>query len=512
MREDRRLEHRPLFRYLDDAASLPAGVATLSQREAVRRAYNALTVGEQEALHRAVLERVGDPSRSLADRTRLVELLPILELGVADRTLAHRQLVDDVRSLLRYSDDPPASVQRDARARLRCLLEMEFIESVRFWQDAYLLSGNPCGLLVFTAIAALDPGAAVAWIDTYPSKQERRRILERIGSEITARHPAAREPIRQLLETQEPESVDRKEPGRTWSSLLSEILDGAVHVEAEDGSTLRYLRGDAAKARVYPLIDRLEADMLRALESRFAEWPSRVGSTDLPTALRLLSLSREYQSTANLWSLGIGLRALILEVTQTAPEADRKRSVAVGNAALDSLRWFDRLIDGIFAAADLDSAVDSEGASQELARLLDTVEAMARIPEWEVAACRELVRHSPHPERKAAALTAMLRVAGPSMAEVEELDWRLGTDVFQGVVCRVLVQSELRAKLGARRSDLAAWCERTYQARDRLAPGSGWTHSSGLTPALYKLVAESRDDQDPSRLLERALESTGVSA
>src|SRR5207253_4369108 len=128
---------------------------------------------------RALCSRIGDPVRTLRERTRLVEIAPIVNPDRQTRRLVRRQIVDDVRDLVRSPTVPTGDAGLDYVKRLRCLGEIGGIESSRFWQLAYQLCGSSCSLVVFTGLYKNEPTAAMTWISIYLSRLEQVRVLEK---------------------------------------------------------------------------------------------------------------------------------------------------------------------------------------------------------------------------------------------------------------------------------------------------------------------------------------------
>src|SRR3954454_12611528 len=123
MRGDEEPTH-PLFLYLDAEDNLLPWKDALSRREIIRLAYRDLAPDDKPLFQRALCSRVGDTVRALRERTRLVEIAPIVHPDRQTRHLVRRQIVDDVRDLLRSSTVPTGDAALDYVKRLRCLGEI----------------------------------------------------------------------------------------------------------------------------------------------------------------------------------------------------------------------------------------------------------------------------------------------------------------------------------------------------------------------------------------------------
>src|SRR5438105_11141950 len=118
----------PLFLYLDDEDRLLPGKHALSRREMIRLAYRDLSPDDKPLFQGALCSRIGDPVRTIRERTRLVEIAPIINPDRQTRRLVRRQIVDDVRDLLRSPTVPTGDAGLDYVKRLRSLGEIGGIE------------------------------------------------------------------------------------------------------------------------------------------------------------------------------------------------------------------------------------------------------------------------------------------------------------------------------------------------------------------------------------------------
>ena len=134
----------------------------------ISRLFSALCAAESETRF----------ARSVSGRG-LVEIAPIVHPDRQTRRLVRRQIVDDVRDLVRSSTVPTGDAALDYVKRLRSLGEIGGIESSRFWQLAYQLCGSSCSLVVFTRALQNEPRVAMTWMSVYLSRLEQVRVLEK---------------------------------------------------------------------------------------------------------------------------------------------------------------------------------------------------------------------------------------------------------------------------------------------------------------------------------------------
>jgi hypothetical protein len=488
---------RALFMYLDDEHALPFGSLALSRREVVRQAYEEMLPEKKHYFQRELCRRIGDSSRAIGERTRLIDIVAVVNPDRYTRRLVRRQILDDVRELFRAPIAPTGAAGIEYVRRLRCLLEIGTVESAHFWTLAYQLCGSSCSLVVFTAIHARQSETALDWLATYLSAWEQVRILEKVMPAIRQRGGSdlveSAELVLQAARTAGPAGEVK---GREWRDILQSFLNGSLNMELNRTGLMEYLR-DTASRNVLPQIEKQESHLRIAVDRLFEEWASwRLKPDDPRSTLRLLTLTREFQSLRVLSSLVLHLEFLDRLAT-TPGETFASSSQAIEIAILDCLPWFDAVIDNL--------ARSSEDGSSALnpdlfTRIIAVLRSLRTKPNLSDRADRELVRHSPTKEDRARALVSMISKTEDPTDWIEDLDRRMPGD-FQGLVNLALQQSRLQAHLKGRLAILAKWCDDAYTTRDRLFAGSGWIAEPYASKVL-QVIAEARECEEFGDLVD----------
>lgn len=487
----------PVFAYLDDVDALPASSIALSRREQVRYLYEELEPDHKSEFLRELCTRIGDPRRSISERTDLVDVVPVITPDRRTRRMVRRQIVDDVRGLFGFAL-PTGASGVDYVRRLRCLLEIGAIESPRFWRTAFHLCGSPCSLVVFTALHRIEANTALDWLATYLSPWEQARVLEKAL-------PAIRiEASREAVQSAEAALANTRglvhatsETGRDWRNILLSVIRGRSDVEKNRTGLLEYLR-DIRSHEVFVEIERQERHLRVSVDQLFEDWAARRLELERSSTLRLLALTREFQSLRILAALASYLEYLAEGLRQRANTSEAaEQEVAAG--ILDVLPWFDVMIENLARAS-------VEGAQSPGQRLFaKLLRALREIGEANLTLSdrvnRELIRHSQMKDDRARSLVSMLAGEDDITDWIEDLDRRIGGEEFQELLQSVLQMSYFRGHLRGRMTALADWCDDVYTTRDHLVPGSGW-RAYPDTKMVLRTIAEVREFEELSELVE----------
>jgi hypothetical protein len=491
-----------LFGYLDDEQALPPDSRALSRRELVRQAFEALRSEKKADFQRALCSRLGDPSRTLGERTRLFDIASVIRPDRQTRRLIRRQILDDVRALF-GAQGVPGTAGPDYVRRLRCLLEIGTVESPRFWKTAYQLCGSSCSLIVFTALHARQPELALDWLTTYLSPWEQSRVLEKALPAI--RQQESLDNLRNAelaLSAATHAGPDEEPKDREWREILISILNGSLNVEVDRTGLMEYLR-DKAIHYVRPEIERQERHLRIAVDRLFEDWASRRLKLELKPTLRLLMLTREFRSLRVLSSL-VSYLELLDRQARGSSAAVTSFQHTIEIAILDCFPWFDAVIE------NLSRSSSEEGGAQIqalLARILSILRTLRTKPDLSDRADRELVKHSQTKEERIRALISMLSKSDHVTDWIEDLDRRMQDD-FQGLVYTALQDYRLQAHLRNRLASLAEWCDDVYTTRDRLLGGSGWITDPG-SGDIFREIAEAREYAEFEDLLEAVAAGVG---
>lgn len=484
----------PLYRYLDDERALAPGLLLLSTRELVERAYSDLPPHEQAEFQRQLCSRLGDPVRTIAERTRLIEMVPAVSPERQTRRLARRQIIDDVRELFRAAAVPSGANGLDYVRRLRCLLEIGGLESPRFWRFAYQACGTSCSLVVFTALHARQPDAAIEWLTTYLSPWEQVRVLEKALPLV--RQTGDSGPLEDLARDARAAVSRPPEEAKDWREVLILLIHGRLNIEQNRTGTMEFLRSAASHVS-FPDIERQEVHLRSAIERLFEDWAAATIKLDIKSALRLFTLTRESQSAAVLSAMVTYLE--FLDASAAEPDAATYMHFdLIGASILDCLAWFD----GVIEALGRPSRDQSAPMSHELHnRVLAVLRRLRSRPGLADRAARELVRHAVTDGERARALVEMLSHGSPDVTDwVEDLDHRMAGH-FQILVSLALQEYRLQAHLRDRLAALARWCDEAYTIRDRLIGGSGWAVEP-YSGAPLRAILEAREDEDFDELMQ----------
>jgi hypothetical protein len=494
MRDDEEPTH-PLFLYLDDEESLLPGRHALSVREMIRHAYEDLAPDDKPLFQRALCRRIGDAVRTLRERTRLLEIVPIVNADRQTRHLVRRQIVDDVRDLLRSPTVPTGDAALSYVKRLRCLGEIGAIQSSRFWQLAYQLCGSSCSMVVFTGLYKTEPRIAMTWMSVHLSRREQIRVLEKALPAIREESAASARDAEAFLDAARVDAIVARPQSTEWKDVLQSLIRSELHPEVDRGGAMEYLRNTMID-EIYPHLDRDEIHIRIAVDQLFSRWASSAIVLPLPAVLRLLTLGREFRSVTVLSSLIKYLEVLSARIPEpSSQEADAKE---LGIAILDSLAWFDDTIEGL--SRSVGDELDEASRSELPSRLWSVLRTIRQRAEWSGRADRELVRHSLSDEDRALALVSMITGEYDVADWLEELDRRLGSENFQAIAQLVLAQYRIQSHLKPRLMFLGQWCEDAYTTRDRLVPGSGWPVYP-IKGSLLESISEVRDDAEMRKLL-----------